>query len=47
MDNAFNFIEFNGGVCTEDDYPYVSGTHSLAFSDFHGHRPAVLMNQHV
>eukprot|EP00596_Hydrurales_sp_CCMP1899_P002769 CAMPEP_0119038462 /NCGR_PEP_ID=MMETSP1177-20130426/7420_1 /TAXON_ID=2985 /ORGANISM="Ochromonas sp, Strain CCMP1899" /LENGTH=275 /DNA_ID=CAMNT_0007001099 /DNA_START=353 /DNA_END=1180 /DNA_ORIENTATION=- len=25
MDNAFNFIEFNGGVCTEDDYPYVSG----------------------
>lgn len=26
MDNAFNFIEFNGGICTEADYPYVSGT---------------------
>lgn len=26
MDNAFEFIEFNGGICTEEDYPYVSGT---------------------
>ena len=25
MDNAFSFIEFNGGICTEGDYPYVSG----------------------
>jgi Papain family cysteine protease len=25
MDNAFEFIEFNGGICTEEDYPYVSG----------------------
>lgn len=26
MDNAFNFIEFNGGICLEADYPYVSGS---------------------
>ena len=26
MDNAFNFIEFNGGLCVEADYPYVSGS---------------------
>ena len=26
MDNAFNWIEKNGGLCTEEDYPYVSGT---------------------
>jgi hypothetical protein len=25
MDSAFAFIEFNGGICTEEDYPYVSG----------------------
>jgi len=26
MDNAFNWIDKNGGLCTEQDYPYVSGT---------------------
>jgi len=26
MDNAFNWIEKNGGLCLEDDYPYTSGT---------------------
>ena len=26
MDNAFNWIEENGGLCLEDDYPYTSGT---------------------
>ena len=26
MDNAFNWIEKNGGLCTEDTYPYTSGT---------------------
>ena len=26
MDNAFNWIEKNGGLCAEADYPYVSGT---------------------
>lgn len=26
MDNAFNWIGKNGGLCTEQDYPYVSGT---------------------
>ncbi len=26
MDNAFNWIDKNGGLCTEADYPYVSGT---------------------
>jgi len=25
MDNAFNWISKNGGLCTESDYPYVSG----------------------
>jgi len=25
MDNAFNWIEKNGGLCKEDDYPYNSG----------------------
>lgn len=25
MDNAFNWISKNGGLCTEDSYPYVSG----------------------
>lgn len=26
MDNAFTWISKNGGLCTEHDYPYVSGT---------------------
>jgi C1A family cysteine protease len=26
MDHAFNWIEKNGGLCYEDDYPYTSGT---------------------
>tara|TARA_Y100000816_G_scaffold116068_1_gene81298 strand:- start:3095 stop:4192 length:1098 start_codon:yes stop_codon:yes gene_type:complete len=26
MDNAFNWIEKNGGLCTEESYPYQSGT---------------------
>ncbi len=26
MDNAFNWIKKNGGLCSEDDYPYTSGT---------------------
>eukprot|EP00349_Pseudokeronopsis_sp_Brazil_P007821 CAMPEP_0202971278 /NCGR_PEP_ID=MMETSP1396-20130829/25553_1 /ASSEMBLY_ACC=CAM_ASM_000872 /TAXON_ID= /ORGANISM="Pseudokeronopsis sp., Strain Brazil" /LENGTH=339 /DNA_ID=CAMNT_0049700501 /DNA_START=61 /DNA_END=1080 /DNA_ORIENTATION=- len=26
MDNAFNWIGKNGGLCSEADYPYVSGT---------------------
>ena len=28
MDNAFTWAKKNGGVCTESDYPYVSGTTS-------------------
>jgi len=30
MDNAFNWIGKNGGLCTEKDYPYVSGTTKTA-----------------
>ena len=26
MDNAFSWIEKNGGLCSESDYPYTSGT---------------------
>ena len=26
MDNAFGFIIKNGGICTEKDYPYTSGS---------------------
>jgi len=26
MDNAFSWISKNGGLCSEDEYPYVSGT---------------------
>merc|ERR1719482_376064 len=26
MDNAFAWIKKNGGLCTEDDYPYASGS---------------------
>jgi len=30
MDNAFEWAKKNGGVCTEADYPYVSGTTKTA-----------------
>jgi len=30
MDNAFNWISKNGGLCTENDYPYISGTTKTA-----------------
>ncbi len=30
MDNAFNWIETNNGLCSEDSYPYVSGTTKTA-----------------
>ena len=30
MDNAFSWIGKNGGLCTEDAYPYVSGTTKTA-----------------
>lgn len=30
MDNAFNWISHNNGLCTETDYPYVSGTTKTA-----------------
>ena len=26
MDNAFEWINKNGGICSESDYPYTSGT---------------------
>merc|ERR1712216_1062487 len=26
MDNAFKFVMKNGGICSEDDYPYTSGS---------------------
>ena len=26
MDNAFSWISKNDGLCSEDDYPYISGT---------------------
>ena len=32
MDNAFNWISKNGGLCTEEEYPYVSGTTKTAGS---------------
>lgn len=32
MDNAFSWIEKNGGLCTEADYPYSSGTTKTAGS---------------
>jgi C1A family cysteine protease len=28
MDNAFKWVEGNGGICSEDDYPYTSGSGS-------------------
>ncbi len=30
MDNAFGWITKNGGICSEADYPYVSGTTKTA-----------------
>jgi len=30
MDNAFSWIKKNGGLCSESDYPYVSGTTKTA-----------------
>ena len=30
MDNAFTWIKKNGGLCSEQDYPYVSGTTKTA-----------------
>ena len=30
MDNAFSWIEKNGGLCTESEYPYTSGTTKTA-----------------
>jgi cathepsin L len=30
MDSAFSWIEKNGGLCTEGDYPYTSGTTKTA-----------------
>lgn len=30
MDNAFSWIKKNGGLCSENDYPYVSGTTKTA-----------------
>jgi C1A family cysteine protease len=30
MDNAFSWIKKNGGLCSEQDYPYVSGTTKTA-----------------
>lgn len=32
MDTAFSFISSNGGLCSESDYPYVSGTSQKAES---------------
>ena len=32
MDNAFNWIKSNDGLCSEKDYPYVSGTTKKAGS---------------